>query len=45
MGKSDALAGAVLDAGAAEQFEDALMVGGIDASAIVGDVIDNLDSV
>src|SRR4029450_4565250 len=38
MCKSYALAGLVLDAGAAEQVEDALMVLGVDAPAVVDDV-------
>src|SRR5689334_12086502 len=38
MCKSYALAGLVLDAGAAEQVEDALMVLGVDAAAVVDDV-------
>jgi hypothetical protein len=37
MGKADALAGLVLGSGAAEQVEDALMVLGIDAAAVVAD--------
>ena len=36
---------AVLDAGTAEQFKYALMIALADASAIVGDVIDDLDAV
>src|SRR3954463_13714465 len=40
MCKSYALAGLVLDAGAAEQVEDALMVLAVDAAAVVDDVED-----
>ena len=36
MGEADALSRLVLGAGAAEQVEDALMVLGIDAAAVVG---------
>ncbi len=38
MGKADALARLVLGAGAAEQLENALMVLGIDAAAVVRDL-------
>ena len=38
MGKADALSRPVLGSGAAEQFENPLMVLGIDAAAIVGDL-------
>ncbi len=38
MGEPDALARLVLGAGAAEQLEDALMVLGGDAAAVVGDL-------
>ena len=37
MRESDTLPGLVLGSGAAEQVEDALMVLGIDAAAVVGD--------
>ena len=40
MGKADALAGFVLRAGAAEKVENPLMVLGIDAAAVVGDLED-----
>ena len=40
MGQPDALARLVLGSGAAEQVEDALMVLGIDAAAVVGDLED-----
>ena len=40
MGKANALSGLVLRAGAAEQVENPLMVLGIDAAAIVGDLED-----
>lgn len=40
MGETDALAGLVLRSGAAEQVENALMVLGVDAAAVVGHLED-----
>ena len=41
MGEADAFAGPVLDAGAAEQFEDAFMVRWVDAAPVVLDVVND----
>ena len=40
MGKADSLTRFVLGAGAPEQVENALMILGIDAAAVVGDLED-----